>query len=51
MKKQKPDVDADDEAAELDKLLAVLAPPGVPVDSKISATVKLQAILKKRRGD
>ena len=49
LKKQKPDADA--EAAELDKLLAVLAPPAVPVDSKISAAVKLQAILKKRKGD
>ena len=38
-KKQKPDADA--EVAELDKLLAVLAPPAVPVDSKIFAAVKL----------
>ena len=39
LKNQKPDADA--EAAELDKLLHVLAPPAVPVDSKISAAVKL----------
>ena len=49
MRNQKPDADA--EAAELDKLLAVLAPPAVSVDSKISDAVKLQAILNKRKGD
>ena len=48
LKKQKPDADA--EAAELEMLLAVLAPPAVPVDSKISAALELHAILKKRRG-
>ena len=49
LKKPKPDTDA--KAVKLDKLLAVLVPPAVPVDSKISAAVKLQAILKKRKGD
>ena len=47
LKKQKSEIDA--ETAELEKLVAVLAPQVVPSDPKISATVKLQAILKKRK--
>ena len=47
LKKQKSEIDA--ETAELEKLVAVLAPQAVPSDPKISAAVKLQAILKKRK--
>ena len=49
MKKQKPDADA--EATKLDKLLAVLVLLAVPVDSRMSTTIKMQAILKKRKED
>jgi hypothetical protein len=49
LKKQKTETDV--ETAELEKLVSALAPPAIPTNPTISAAVKLQAILKKRKGD